>query len=74
MTCEYCHTYPHRHGCPNEEIRPIAVCSGCGEPIAERDSRVRLDGYVYHLDCFESISPIDILRLVGIDAEVEGEQ
>lgn len=71
MTCEHCLSYPHKRGCPNEETRTVAACSRCGEPITTKESRVRLDGYVYHLDCFESISPIDILSLMGIEAELE---
>lgn len=40
--CEYCHAYPHLHGCPNEpetEREIVGYCGYCDKPIYEVELR-----------------------------------
>ena len=50
--CEYCHSHPHRRGCPNEpEPETVARCSNCRGEIREGDTYYDIDGEPWCEDC-----------------------
>lgn len=52
--CEYCHSYPHRRGCPNEPEAPIVTsCSNCHRNIREGDEYFDIDGEPWCETCIE---------------------
>lgn len=73
MTCEYCHTYPHIHGCPGERRKlPKAVCKCeyCGEPIREGQEFYHIYEEYYHCGCLKKGLDIsDVLEMFGINKE-----
>ena len=51
--CEYCHSYPHLHGCPNEpDPETVYNCKHCGGDIREGDEYWEIGDEVYCEDCF----------------------
>lgn len=72
MTCEYCHSLPHRAGCPNEpEPKAIKYCDLCSNGIYPGDEIFRFRDEVYHADCVRyELSVDDILELMGIIPEI----
>lgn len=73
MTCEYCHTYPHIHGCPGERRKlpkEVYRCEYCGEPIREGQEQCEILEEHYHAKCAEEVFTIwDILEMFGINKE-----
>lgn len=68
--CEYCHSYPHMHGCPAErEPRTIYRCKYCGESISEGEIFYSIEGGFYHKECLEDAGVTECLRIVGIEPE-----
>lgn len=52
ISCEYCHTLPHRSGCPAErDGREIRICDFCGRTIEEGEFFIETDGLYYHDVC-----------------------
>lgn len=74
MSCPYCHTLPHRPGCPNApEIEPKGVyeCAYCGKMINEGEEFYRIGAECYHSDCVsEALSVYDVLEFFGIHEEI----
>ncbi len=73
--CEFCHSYPHLHGCPNEpEPRAIYTCRCCGEGIIADDQYADIDGEKYHTECLEDMTIYKLLDLFGVSVEVAQEE
>lgn len=69
--CEYCHSYPHMHGCPAErEKKALHMCRMCGEPIGAEEM-YRFGENYYHCECVDELRVSDILSLLGIEKERE---
>ena len=68
--CEYCHSYPHKSGCPNEpEPKKVYTCKNCKEGIQEGEEFARIDEDFYHLECLETLGIKEVLELAEIDVE-----
>lgn len=68
--CEYCHSYPHKAGCPAApEPRAVYKCSFCGEAITEGEEYITLSDRQYHAECAEDMGVIKALSLLGIEPE-----
>ena len=61
--CEYCHCYPHLHGCPNEVIPTYRTCKNCGDDIPIGYRIVDIDGDIYCEDCINDMSAEELLAL-----------
>lgn len=51
ITCEYCHTLPHKSGCPAADDKDIKICDFCGREILEDEFYIEADGSCYHPEC-----------------------
>lgn len=72
--CEFCHSFPHLHGCPNEpEPKAIYTCRCCGEGIVADDRYADIDGEKYHAECLEEMTIYKLLDLFGVSVEVAQE-
>ena len=73
--CEYCHSYPHKSGCPNEpKAKNVYICKHCKEGIQEGEEFARIGEDFYHLECLEDLGIKEVLELAEIDvgtAEVD---
>lgn len=52
--CDYCHSFPHIPGCPNEDEPSVMyICEedDCGNEIYEGDSYFEINGKVVCSDC-----------------------
>lgn len=68
--CEYCHSYPHKAGCPNEpEPKEVYICKHCKEGIQEGEEFVRIGEDFYHLECLEGLGIKEVLELAEIDVK-----
>lgn len=66
--CDYCHSSPHRRGCPNApEPDALYECEICGQDITESDTYAEIDGLHYHVDCLEGLSIVELLQLFKVD-------
>lgn len=73
--CEFCHSFPHLHGCPNEpEPKAIYTCRCCGEGIVADDQYADIDGEKYHAECLEDMTIYKLLDLFGVSVEVAQEE
>lgn len=74
MSCPYCHSLPHRAGCPNEpetEARGVYECTYCGKPIREGEEFYRIGAEFYHSHCVEkALTVFDVLEALGINEEI----
>lgn len=68
--CEYCHAYPHLHGCPNEpetEREIVGYCGYCDKPIYEGQWKYELGAETYHYGCaLNGLDAHDVLEAIGI--------
>lgn len=72
--CEFCHSFPHLHGCPNEpKPKAIYTCRCCGEGIVADDQYADIDGEKYHAECLEDMTIYKLLDLFGVSVEVAQE-
>ena len=73
--CEYCHSYPHLHGCPNEpEPKAVHTCEYCKDGILVGDEFAEIDGEYYHVSCLnDEMTIYDLLILTGHPCEVANE-
>ena len=71
--CEHCLSYPHKRGCPWEEVEPpkaVYECEYCGEPIREGQEFYHIYEEYYHIRCAEEgLDTADILEMFGITKE-----
>lgn len=51
ITCEYCHTFPHRIGCPAGDDSGIKVCGFCGREIRDDEVYIEIDEMRFHAEC-----------------------
>lgn len=64
--CEYCRSFPHRPGCPNEpKPKGHTFCADCGEPIYENEDYVEVNGVAYHEICLEVMPTRNIIEALG---------
>ena len=65
MCCE-CGHVPCMAGCPNarEEAQAV-ICADCAQPIYHGEEMVDIDGTLYHLECVERMSTVELLALMG---------
>ena len=74
MTCPYCHSLPHRPGCPNapeEKPKGVYECAYCGNMINEGEEFYNIGAEFYHSDCVsEALSVYDVLEAFGIHEEI----
>nr|DAV52299.1 MAG TPA: putative integral membrane zinc-ribbon metal-binding protein [Caudoviricetes sp.] len=70
--CEYCHSNPHKAGCPNEpEPKEVYRCKYCEEAILEGEQFVEINDERYHIECIELLSVHELLALlVEIDIKI----
>ena len=65
MCCE-CGHVPCLTGCPNaREEAQAGLCADCGQPIYHGEEMVDIDGTLYHLECVERMSTVELLALMG---------
>lgn len=65
MCCE-CGHVPCLTGCPNARERARAgTCTDCAQPIYPGEEVVDIDGDLYHLECIERMSTVELLALMG---------
>lgn len=64
--CEYCHSWPHLPGCPNEpDPIPVETCCKCGDGIFDGDEYFDgCDGPVCR-ECMEDMTVSELLELCG---------
>ena len=73
--CEFCHSYPHLHGCPNEpEPKAIHTCEYCKDGIVVGEEFVEINGDYYHVSCLsDEMTIYDLLGLFGVSYEEASE-
>ena len=73
--CEFCHSYTHLHGCPNEpEPSAIYTCRCCGDGIVAGDEYAEIDGDYFHEDCLSDMSTNELLSLFGVMVKTAQEE
>lgn len=73
--CEYCHSFPHLHGCPNEpEPKAIHTCRRCGNGIMAGDEYAEIDGDFYHEECLDDMNLYELLSLFGVMVKTAQEE
>lgn len=70
MACEYCNSYPHLVGCPNEDpLERIHDCEICGHGIYPGQIYMRVDDDIICEDCLSDVSAKEILEFLGYKQE-----
>lgn len=62
--CEYCRQFTCPAGCPNAEVKAVAVCEKCGDDIVAGEGYYEYFGNHYHEDCFEEVA-VNLLLETG---------
>lgn len=68
--CELCHSFPCIDGCPNcEEPKAVDTCPACDSPIYEGEEVAEINCTLYHVECLEEMSTIELLAMFDVYTE-----
>jgi len=71
MMCAECRQNPCDCRCPNAEPKKeIYRCKECGLGICEGDKYVEIWNKLYHLDCIEDMTKMEILSFLNVTIHI----
>ncbi len=71
--CEICGQFHCDSRCPNApDLKAVAICESCKEPIYEGEDMLELDGCCYHDDCSRDCAVELLMEEYGAEKCVAG--